>query len=167
MINIKKISSIALISVLVASCQNMDVKQQYPQTIRDQRDESFGKITGSEGIVLGGKKRRSEAVGITVNSFLWRASLEAASNLPILIVDPFSGVITTDWYKVHNDSKEKFKLNIVISSDVIRADAVKVSVFKQIHGKSGWVDDGINNTMSIEIENKILTRARQLKIAAQ
>ncbi|MBN8827227.1 MAG: DUF3576 domain-containing protein [Sphingobacteriia bacterium] len=163
----KKYILIACLALVMSSCESGNVKHSYPKTAQEKREEEMGRILGDEGVVLAGKKRKVESVGITVNSYLWRAALEAASELPIQIVDPFSGVITTDWYQVTLNDNERFKLSIVITSDVLRADAVKVNVFKQYILKGQWTDAPSNKAMVREIEDRILTRARQLKITSE
>ena len=49
----------------------------------------------------------------------------------------------------------------------LRADGVRVSVFKQQTAPKGgtWVDAQVDPRTNIDIENAILTRARQLRIA--
>ncbi len=154
---------IALLITLTA-CQNADIKQNFPKSPSDAREERIGSLTGDDGLVLSGKRRKNEAVGITVNSYLWRSSLEAISDFPIQIVDPFSGIITTDWKAVN--SHEKYKINVLITSDFLRADAIKVNVFKQRIVGNSWQEVEPNKALAREIEDRILTRARQLKIAA-
>ena len=55
---------------------------------------------GEGGLSLGTSKSRSEGegTGLGVNSFLWRASLDTLSFMPLASADPFGGVIITDWY---------------------------------------------------------------------
>ena len=38
--------------------------------------------------------------GIGVNGYLWRASLDTISFMPLAEVDPFGGVIITDWIEI-------------------------------------------------------------------
>ena len=46
-----------------------------------------------------------------------------------------------------------------------RADALRVSVFRQVQGEDGaWTDASVNPATAREIENAILTRARQLRL---
>ncbi|MBN9542740.1 MAG: DUF3576 domain-containing protein [Alphaproteobacteria bacterium] len=161
----RKVILLVLMNLVATSCQNADVKQNYPKTAEDRRYEEMGRLTGDEGIVLGGKRKKSDGVGITVNSYLWRASLEAVSELPIHLVDPFSGVIATEWHQTSHDAHERYKLNIIIASDVLRADALRVTAFKQVRKGNTWVDSANSKQLATEIEDRIFTRARQLKIA--
>ena len=44
-------------------------------------------------------------------------------------------------------------------------DGVKVTVFKQAGGKGSWRDRPVDNAVARSLEDTILTRARQLKVA--
>lgn len=113
-----------------------------------------------------GSNRRVEAEGIGVNGYLWRASLDTISFMPLSEVDPFGGVIITDWYANPQMTNERFKLTVYILDTRLRADALAVNVFRQVReADGGWIDAETNPQTSYEIENAILTRARQLRIA--
>lgn len=101
-----------------------------------------------------------------VNSFLWRASLETLNFMPLAEVDPFGGVIITDWYASAEAPGERFKSNVYILDTQLRADALKVSVFKQMNAGGNWADAPIDADTARQIENAILTRARELYIAS-
>ncbi len=107
--------------------------------------------------------------GIGVNSFLWRASLDTIAFMPIASADPFGGVILTDWYENPEKKGERFKVNVYILDKQLRADGVRVAVFKQTSGKGGknadWRDAQVPADMATNIENTILTRARELRVA--
>lgn len=113
----------------------------------------------------GGRDRNAEANQIGVNSFLWRASLDTLSFMPLASNDPFGGVIITDWRTDPNAPNERFKMTVYILDTRLRADAVKVNVFKQVNGPSGWADAAVDPDTAIQIENAILTRARQLRLS--
>jgi len=100
-----------------------------------------------------------------VNSFLWRASLDTLSFLPLSSADPFGGVIITDWYAPPESPNERFKVTAYILDRSLRADGVRVSVFRQVQESPGnWIDAPVDQSMGVDLENTILTRARQLKI---
>jgi hypothetical protein len=103
--------------------------------------------------------------GIGVNSFLWRAALDTISFMPVASADPFGGVILTDWYENTKRAGERFKINIYILDKQLRADGLRVSVFKQRKDKAGWRDIPVADDMAVSIENTILTRARELRLA--
>ena len=105
------------------------------------------------------------APNMGVNSFLWRASLETLDFMPLTEVDPFGGVIITDWYASPEAPNERFKANVYILDTNLRADALKTSIFKQVRGAGGWEDASVDGDTGRQIENAILTRARELYIA--
>ena len=105
------------------------------------------------------------APSMGVNTYLWRASLETLEFMPMAEVDPFGGVIITDWYASPEEPNERFKANVYILDTNLRADALKTSVFKQVREGNQWADAAVDGDTSRQIENAILTRARQLYIA--
>ncbi|MBI1391431.1 MAG: DUF3576 domain-containing protein [Alphaproteobacteria bacterium] len=101
----------------------------------------------------------------TVNRYLWAASLETLDFLPVFQADPIAGLIITDWYADPRSPQERFKVSVYILDKALRADALRVSVFKQAQNLEGqWIDSTVNPATGREIENSILTRARQLRL---
>lgn len=125
---------------------------------RTLSDRLFG--TGDEEGTGGG-------AGIGVNSFLWRASLDTVAFMPLASADPFGGVILTDWYENPDVPGERFKLNVFILDRQLRSDGVRVAVFKQNRtGKNdNWRDAAVTPEMALGLENAILSRARELRVA--
>ena len=109
------------------------------------------------------KSGRAQAT--TVNRYLWAASLETLDFLPVFSADPIAGLIITEWYVNPEVPGERFKTNVYILDSALRADALRVSVFRQVQGEDGaWTDASVNPATAREIENAILTRARQLRL---
>jgi len=100
-----------------------------------------------------------------VNSYLWRATLETLNFLPLDQVDPYGGVIISDWFADPAAPDERLRATAYILDQNLRADALKVSVFKQVRTATGWDDAPVDADTSRQLENAILTRARQLYIA--
>jgi len=159
-----KISFLAItVGTLLIACESLDVKPN-PEAPENQKRET---IFGQDGLTLGGERGRKDdsgSGGIGVNSFLWRATLDTISFMPINSADPFGGVIITDWHSPVETPDERFKMNIYILGRALRADGVRVSVFKQGRDASGqWNEAPVGENTSTDIENAILTRARQLR----
>ncbi|MHA6287916.1 DUF3576 domain-containing protein [Maricaulis sp. CAU 1757] len=115
---------------------------------------------------LAGRGTPIDTDGIGVNGFLWRASLDTINFMPLAEVDPFGGVIITDWYANPQMPTERFKLTVYILDTRLRADALAVNVFRQTRDERGdWNDAATSEDTAYEIENAILTRARQLRIS--
>lgn len=105
--------------------------------------------------------------GLAVNGFLWRASLDTLSFMPVASADPFGGVIITDWHSLSAAPAERFKMNVYILGRALRADGVRVSVFRQVNdGQGTWTDAQVAYDAAPRIEEAILSRARQLRFAA-
>lgn len=128
--------------------------------------ESRGSVTGGEGLLSIGGSKPSPIVGVGVNSFLWRASLDTLSFMPLASADPFGGVIITDWYEDPKTRGERYKVNVLIMDKTLRADGIKVTVFKQQFApKGGWRDVEVGKSLGRDLEDTILTRAREMRIA--
>ncbi len=103
--------------------------------------------------------------GIGVNAYLWRASLDTISFMPLTSADPWGGVIISDWYANPQAPNERFKTTIYILDSRLRADALNVSVYKQVNQGGQWVDADVSQQTQLDIENAILTRARELRLS--
>ena len=105
-----------------------------------------------------------EGAAIGVNSYLWRATLDTLAFMPLQSADPFGGVIISDWYEDPALPGERFKLTVYILDQRLRADGIRVAVFRQQRSGSGWADVAVSPNTGPDIENAILTRARQLRV---
>ena len=103
-------------------------------------------------------------VSMAVNAFLWRASLDTVSFIPLDIADPIGGVITTQWYEDANNSSERIKLTIYVKDRRLRADGISVNVFREIKLEEGWAKAETNPDTARLVEASILTKARELRI---
>ena len=132
----------------------------------DKQESVFGE-GGLNIFNLGGGKKSAETggAGIGVNSFLWRASLDTIKFMPLSSADPFGGVIITDWHTLPEAPAERFKMNVYILSRQLRADGIRVAVFRQSkNGNGRWDDSSVKPDTATNLENEILTRARQLRL---
>jgi len=130
--------------------------------------QGTGSIFGPNGLSLGGDQQASapsDGGGVGVNSYLWRASLDTVAFMPLASADPFGGVIITDWYSPPEAPDERFKVNVFILTRDLRADGVRATVFKQRRTGTEWLDDPVDDGTRVQLENAILTRARELRIA--
>lgn len=135
---------------------------------RTQSDSVFGD-GGIDIFNLGGgnKKGQGGGSGIGVNSFLWRATLDTIAFMPLTQADPFGGVIITDWYSPPETPTERYKMSVYILGRELRADGIRVAVFRQQSGgPNGWANSNLSKDTATSLENQILTRARQLRLAS-
>jgi len=118
--------------------------------------------TGSTAIESGSGK-----VTLGVNSYLWHASLDTLAFMPLSSADPFGGVIITDWYSAPDDTNERMKVTVYILDRRLRADGIKIAVFRQTRSGAAWVDATVNPDTAVRLEDAILTRARELRLASE
>ncbi|MBC7668776.1 DUF3576 domain-containing protein [Caulobacter sp. DWR3-1-2] len=133
-----------------------------PRTFTSQSDEP-----GFNPFNLGRSKQAPAASGaIGVNGFLWRASLDTLAFMPLASADPYGGVIVTDWYSNPEKPDERFKATVYILDTRLRADGLNVTIFKQVKDANGtWSDSTATEQTATDVENAILTRARQLRLS--
>jgi len=158
------------LTVGLSGCGSDKTEAKYPSVDRDDlsnpkdiRSEQAS-IFGTGHHLFGGDKDKEDKSGIGVNGFLWRASLDTVSFMPLASADPFGGVILTDWYSPPESPAERYKLNVFILDRQLRSDAVQVKVFKQTQKGGAWKDTAVSDDMGRKIEDSILTRARQMRV---
>jgi len=156
------------VTLTLAACSGEKADTtSYPKTDIDQRRERVGKLTGDQGLVIGGGSEKDKEAGknpLGVNSFVWRATLDTLSFMPLASADPFGGVVITDWYEDPATPGERFKVNALILDRQLRADSIKITVFRQKKTKGIWNDVPVDATLGRKLEDTVLTRARQLRI---
>jgi hypothetical protein len=108
----------------------------------------------------------SQVNTIGVNSYLWRASLDALSFMPLVQTDSAGGVIVTDWYVSPQNPGERVKLTVSILDQDLRADALRVAGSRQVSQNGQWVDAPIRAATVQKMEGIILTKARDLRRSA-
>jgi hypothetical protein len=136
-----------------------------PRLVRDQ-GEGGGGLFGT-GLFAGGGDEPTTGgpAQIGVNGYLWRASLDTLAFMPLASADPYGGVIITDWYAAPEVPNERFKATVYILDTRLRADGLNVTVFKQVAANGAWANAEPSPQTETDLENAILTRARQLRLA--
>ena len=152
-------------------------ESSYPESAARRRKEDFGSLLGGSGkdgieiydsnpnakTLFGSNK--SGGSSMNVNQYLWQAALNTLSFMPLASADSNGGVIITDWYEDPNYPGERYKVNAIINSTDLRVESLKLTVFKQASRNGSWHDVKVNARVAIDLEEKILTNARELKIA--
>lgn len=113
----------------------------------------------------GNKAGRSAAAESfsAANPHLWRAALDTMAPLPMVSSDPIGGLIIYDWKSFEGAPDERIKATVYILDSRLRADGVKVSVYRQVNTDGTWTDASVDPATGEQLENKILERARLLK----
>jgi hypothetical protein len=163
-------ATLLILALVVTACGGgkMATEDELMNT-EERRKARVGKLFGEDAFVFGPGDRKAEestgGSGIAVNGYLWRASLDTMSFMPLNSADPFGGVIVTDWFVPPESPNERFKVQIYILDRQLRADGLRVTIFRQVRsGFDRWVDAEVKPETAAELENAILTRARQLRI---
>jgi Domain of unknown function (DUF3576) len=108
----------------------------------------------------------SQVTTIGVNSYLWRATLDTLSFMPLLQTDSAGGVIVTDWYGNPQNPGERVKVTVSILDRDLRADALRVAASRQVAQAGSWVEAPVQAATVQKLEDIILTRARDLRRSA-
>ncbi|PWG15607.1 DUF3576 domain-containing protein [Salibaculum griseiflavum] len=108
---------------------------------------------GEPSVRQAARARGSESVA--VNRYIWAASLEVLSFLPVESVDPFTGVIDFG-YGTPPGSGRAYRATVYITDPALDARSLNVA----IQTRSGPV---AQETV-LAVEDAILSRARQLRI---
>ena len=174
-----RLSFVAVLGLALfgAACEYANPESKYPSRTKGRITGYTGPgapqrqtIFGPGGLSLFGNDEPTDqggGAGIGVNFYLWRASLDTISFMPLASADPFGGVIITDWYTGTSAPNERYKLTVYILSRALRADGLRVAVFRQRQdGFGSWLDTPVDPATATALENTILTRARQMRIAA-
>jgi hypothetical protein len=137
-------------------------------TTEERRKGDFGTVLGGDILRYRGPGRDDAAASpIAVNAYLWRASLDTLAFMPLASADTLGGVIITDWYTPPESPNERFKTTVYILSRELRADGLRVAVFRQARDRDGtWKDAAVKRDTASELENIILTRARELRVVS-
>ena len=95
---------------------------------------------------------------------MWRASLEILDFVPLATVDYGGGVIITDWYSDDLNSNETIKIIVNFLSNEIRADGLKIKVYKKKCNQNQICQTQLLSTkIDNEIKLAILKKAAQIK----
>lgn len=180
-LNNNSLVSTALIIALaggLVGCGNLSVEHDYPDisngatkesgsifdnfTFGDKKDDKEPKASNETDTA---KQAAPAPQGLAVNGDLWRAALDTVRFMPLAAADPTGGTIITDWYNDPGSDNERVKINIVITGLALRADALRVSIFREKWRGNRWVSMAASPRAARQMENIILTRARDFNLA--
>lgn len=115
----------------------------------------------------GDKAERFEdkTYAISVNGYLWRAALDTLSFMPMAQVDGSAGAILTEWYVNPDVPTERLKVAVYVLDRRLSADAINVNAFREVAQANNWVSAPVREGTAQKIEEAILARARELRLA--
>jgi len=150
---------------------NLATDKDLAMSDAQNRLRSGGGLLGNKGNLPFSKKGEETSsqitgLGMPINPYLWKASLETISFMPLSSTDPFAGTIITDWYTAETNQGERCKLNIFINGKDLKTENLKVSSFCQILKNNQWVNILSNAEENTKLENVILNGAKKLKLTS-
>ena len=92
-----------------------------------------------------------------MNKYLWAASLEVLSFLPVQSVDPYTGVIVTG-YGTPPGGGTSYRATVLIDDPALEARSLNVAL-QTTGGRP------VSKATSRAVEDAILSRAREIRIA--
>lgn len=126
-----------------------------------------GSILGSQSATFSfgrGSDSSNKGGVLGVNAYLWRGALDTLSFMPLSSADPFGGVIITDWYQPPGTPNERFKATAYILGQQLRSDGLRIVLYRQVLQNGQWVDAQVDPAVQTALENRVLDRARQLRV---
>lgn len=165
-------AALALVLPLLAACGNANQRLVNNDEYGDWRNGvARNRPRGADaGLVVFGVDKNREAReaaaagnGLSVNAFLWRATLDTLAFMPLASADPFGGTIITDWYTPPGAGNERFRAQAYVLGRQLRSDGVRVQVFRQTLERGQWLDSPVSAATNSELEDKVLARARELR----
>ena len=110
------------------------------------------------------QNKKEDNIGLNINAYLWRASINILSIAPLLSTDALGGVIITDWYINKNEPNKRIKITAFIKTKELRSNGISVKVHIQTMKNSVWSDTFTDKGLETEIENSILNEAKNIRI---
>ncbi len=161
-------ATVALLAVSLGGCGGGQLAADRENSHQSGDASSSGYMTGGNGGLLNfgvshEKASTDSSSGLGVNAFLWRGTLETLKFMPLVSADPFGGVIITDWWTPPASPAERFKATAYVLGRQLRADAIRVSLFRQTQQGGQWVDAPVDPAKPTELENMVLAKARELR----
>ena len=133
--------------------------------VEEKGPGSFLTGKSEQGLKIADFGPDKSSVALPINALLWRASLDIASSIPLDDVDTFGGTIVTEWYQLDGADEERIKLAIFVLDRELRSDGIRVVVYVQKKQGGVWSDHGTDTEMGLQLEELILTRAREIRAA--
>ena len=120
--------------------------------------------SGKENLLnLSNSAGNRNLTSMPINELLWKSSLDTLEFMSFEKVDPFGGIIISDWFINASSSKLRNKVIVSFSNSELKATSIKVSVVREKYEEEKWISDGYSDGLARKIEDLILSRARELR----
>ncbi len=97
------------------------------------------------------------SVTVEVNSYLWQASQEILDFMPLEAADPFTGIMAFG-YATPPGGSRAYRATVYVTDPALEARSLRVA----LQGRNGTA---VSRATARQVEDAILTRARQLRVA--
>ena len=150
---------------IIAGCANNNSIVSNPITGEKPKPGLFSK-DASKGISLSDflNPQDSNGINVNVNGYLWRATLNILSFVPLISTDALSGTIITDWYTNKNIQNQRLKITARINTNELKSESINIKVEIQNFKNNIWSQPLTSKRLAIQIEDSILNEARNLKL---
>ena len=158
------IKNILLITILlmISSCSNY--KSVFSSKVNDKTQKPILVLEDTRKDVLLSKIINPQNLdNVNVNGYLWRATLNILSFVPLISTDALSGTIITDWYVNKNIQNQRLKITVNINTNELKSESIKIKVEIQNFKNNIWSQPLTSNSLATQIEDSILNEARNLK----
>ena len=163
------IKNVILITLffIISSCSNYKFASSPIQEEKPIRG-LFSKDS-KKGVSLGDlfNPQDRDNMGVNINGYLWRASLNVLSVAPLISTDALGGIIITDWYVNKNSKNQRLKMTAFIKTPELRSEGIGVKVHIQNFKDGSWSETFTNKELETKIENNILNEARNLRLKSK
>lgn len=154
--------------VLLAGCSNANIKPADPNPTPHDITEGGGVFTENGNILESFKGLGSKSdgtVGMLVNPYIWKSTIESISFMPLVQADSAGGVILSDWVEPKGDTNKQVKVNVYILGKKLSPTSLQVKVFERTKQEDGsYSVPTLDEATSNALEETILSNARALKI---
>ena len=153
---------------IVVSCGPLKPKytdlRKVPGNPKEKREKNIREGRGFRAQSLF-EKQGSGNFQFASSNEMWRATLDLLDFTPLSNVDYSGGIIITDWFSESSD-QDPIKISVRFLSTEIRADGLKVIIYKKIckkNDKNNCKTIQDNTTLGQEIKLAILKKAATIE----
>lgn len=158
-LSVFKISTTAILVASISACGGLgnfgSPATERPAQYTNPNNPSHIE-TNQENTIWSIFSKKSTETTVSVNKYLWSATLEVLDFLPVQSVDPFTGVIVTG-FGTPPGGGSSYRATVLIDDPAL--DARSLNVALQSRGGA------VSKATSRAVEDAILSRARELRIA--